>query len=159
MIIKTKKYQLPKKTYVKLALVNVFKSQWWAFLIPVALIIAGIFLPGTWWYISGAVTLVVLYVLFWLIQFAGVTQLEQSKIMFERLSYEIDSRQVLIKLNAKQGSPIQWNMIKTAEKGKDHFLLSISKGQIIYLPFKIFNSENEIKFMESILKRKNYIKE
>ncbi|WMJ71836.1 YcxB family protein [Cytophagaceae bacterium ABcell3] len=158
MIIKTKKYQLDKKTYIKLALVNVLKQQWWAFLIPLALIIAGLFLPGTGWYISGAILLTVLYLLFWLIQFTGVTQLEQSKIIFDRLSYEIDSRQVMIKLNPRQGSPIQWNMIKRAEKGKDYFLLIISKGQLIYLPYKVFNSENDIRFMESILKRKNYIK-
>jgi len=30
-----------------------------------------------------------LFVLFWWIQFYGVTQLDQSKMLFERLSYEI----------------------------------------------------------------------
>jgi hypothetical protein len=158
MIAKTKKYQLPKNTYIKLALVQLLKQQWYLFLIPIAVIAASFFLPGTGWYIGGALLIAALYILFWLIQFAGVTQLEQNKVMFEKLSYEIDSRQVLIKLNTKQGSPIQWSMIKSAYKGKDYFMLNISKAQFIHLPFKIFNSENDIKFVESVLKRKEYIK-
>ena len=157
MIVKTKKYQLPKKTYIKLGLLNLLKAQWWLVFVPIA-ILALNFIEHSAWFYALAIVVPALYLIFWLIQFAGVTQLEQGKMLFEKLSYEIDSRQVLIKLNPKQGSPIQWSMIKSASKGNDHFLLVLSKAQFIYLPFKIFNSENEIKFIESILKRKEYIK-
>ena len=85
--------------------------------------------------------------------------MEQSKILFEKLSYEIDSRQILIKLNAKQGMPIKWDQIVSAKKGKDYFMLKVNKVQIIHLPFKIFKSDNEIKFVETILRRKGYFKE
>jgi predicted membrane protein len=159
MIVKTKKYQLPKKTYVMLGLTSLFKKQWWYIAGPILFGCIAFILPGyKWWFIVTALLVPIGYLLFWAIQFAGVTQLEQNKVMFEKLSYEIDSRQVLIRLNAKQGSPLQWNMIKQASKAKDHFLLQISKAQIIHLPFKIFNSENDIKFVETILKRKDYIK-
>jgi hypothetical protein len=159
MIVKTRKYQLPKNTYVKLGLTALLKKQWWFLGAPLILGSIAFVLPDyKWWFISLAITAVILYVLFWLIQFFGVTQLEQNKIMFERLSYEIDSRQVLIKLNPKQGSPIPWTMIQSAYKGKDDFVLVVSKAQFIHLPFKIFNSENDIKFVESILKRKEFIK-
>lgn len=159
MIVKTKKYQFPKKTYVKIALLNMLKQQWWYIGAPLLVGAIAFILPDyKWWFISLAILIAVGYVLFWAIQFAGVTQLEQNKIMFDKLSYEIDSRQVLIKLNVKQGSPLQWNMIKSASKRKDHFLLVVSKAQFIYLPFKIFNSENDIKFIETILRRKEYIK-
>jgi hypothetical protein len=114
-------------------------------------------IPSIWWWI-GALIALVLYGLFWLIQFAGVPQLEQNKILFERLSYEITSQQILIKLNPKQGMPMKWENVKKVFVGKDFFLLVISKAQFIYLPYRIFNSENERKFMESILRRKNYIK-
>lgn len=157
MIVKTKKYQLPKKTYIKLGLVSLLKAQWWLFFIPIAILGLN-FIEHSFWFYFLAVLVPTLYLLFWLIQFAGVTQLEQGKMLFEKLSYEIDSRQVMIKLNPKQGSPIQWNMIKKAYKGSDHFLFVLSKAQFIYLPFKIFNSDNEIKFIESVLKRKGYIK-
>lgn len=157
MIVKTKKYQLPTGTYIKLGLVNVIKEQWWVILIALAICTGYFWIPSIWWFI-GALIAYGLYVLFWVIQFAGVTQMEQNKTIFERLAYEIDSRQILMKLNPKQGMPIQWNMIKRVEVKKDAFILYLSKAQFIHLPFRIFNSDNERKFMETILKRKELIK-
>jgi hypothetical protein len=99
-----------------------------------------------------------LYLLFWLAQFIAVTQLEQNKVMFEKMTYEIDSRQIIMKLNTKQGMPMNWDMIKKVRTGKEAYTLILSKAQLIYLPKKAFNSDNEIKFFESILKRKSLIK-
>ncbi len=158
MIVKTKKYKLETGTYIKLAMLNILKEQWWVLLIAIA-IACGAFFIWSWWWIIGAGIALTLYLLFWLIQFAGVTQLEQNKILFERLSYEINSQQVLIKVNPKQGMPLKWEMIKKAQMGKDYFLLIVSKAQLVHLPFRIFNTENEKKFVETILRRKGYIKE
>ncbi len=80
-------------------------------------------------------------------------------MLFEKLSYEISSQQILIKLNSKQGMPMKWEQIKRAQKGKDAFTLFVSKAQVVHLPFRIFNSENEIRFLETVLKRKGYIKD
>lgn len=157
MIVKTKKYQLPTGTYIKMGLKNVLKEQWWVILIALAICLGYFWIPSIWWFI-GALIAYGLYVLFWTIQFAGVTQMEQNKTIFERLSYEIDSRQILMKVNPKQGMPVQWNLIKRAEINKDAFVLYLSKAQFIHLPFRIFNSDNERKFMETILKRKELIK-
>lgn len=158
MIVKTRKYKLETGTYIKLALGNVLREQWWVFLIAVA-IMCGAFFVFSWWWIIGALIALTLYILFWVIQFAGVTQLEQNKVLFERLSYEINSQQVLIKVNPKQGMPLKWDMIKKARAGKDYFLLIVSKAQLIYLPFRIFNTDNERRFVETILKRKGFVKE
>jgi hypothetical protein len=149
MIVKTKKYQLSTKKYIKLGMLNI--------LIALAIAAMTFVIPSNWWWI-GSLTAFVLYGVFWLVQFAGVPQLEQNKILFERLNYEITSQQILIKLNPKQGMPMKWENIKRVFIGKDFFLLVLSKAQFIYLPFKIFNSDNERKFMETILRRKNYIK-
>jgi hypothetical protein len=157
MIVKTKKYQLSTKKYIKLGMLNILRSQWWVILIAIAISAMTFVIPSNWWWI-GSLIAFVLYGLFWLVQFAGVPQLEQNKILFERLSYEITSQQILIKLNPKQGMPMKWENIKKAFIGKDFFLLVLSKAQFIYLPFKVFNSDNERKFLETILKRKNYIK-
>ncbi len=157
MIVRTKKYQLPTGKYIKVALVAVLQQQWWVGLIYLA-IAGGYFIIPNWWWVIGATIALVLYFLFWLIQFAGVTQLEQGKILFEKLSYEITSQQILIKLSSKQGMPMKWDQIKRAKKGKDAFSLFVSKAQVIHLPFKIFNSENEIRFLETVLKRKGFIK-
>ena len=158
MIVKTRKYKLPTGTYIKLALKNIIREQWWVFLIALAIASGTFFIPTTSWFIISAIISLILYFLFWLIQFAGVTQMEQSKILFEKLGYEIDSRQVLIKVSSKQGMPITWDKIKRARFAKDHFLLIVSKAQLIHLPFKIFNTDNERKFVETILRRKGYIK-
>lgn len=157
MIVKTRKYKLESGTYIKLALKNVLMQQWWVFLIALAICAGYFWIPNAWWIIGAAIALV-LYILFWVIQFAGVTQLEQTKMLFEKLSYEINSQQVLVKLNPKQGMPIKWDQIKKAEVAKDYFLLIVNKAQLIHLPFKIFNNDNERKFVESILKRKGLVK-
>ncbi|MCU0429084.1 MAG: YcxB family protein [Cytophagaceae bacterium] len=159
MIAKTKKYQLPKNTYVKLALINLIKKQWWYIAGPIAFAcLAFIMSDYKWWFIITSLVVTLLYVGFWALQFFGVTQLPQNQIMFDKLSYEIDSRQMMVKLDAQRGSPIKWEMITEAQQNKDHFLLIINKAQMFYLPYKIFNSDHDIKLVETILKRKEYIK-
>ena len=157
MIVKTKKYQLNSKTYIKLGLLNVLRQQWWVLLIVIAICMGYLWIPSPWWFIGAGIALV-LYILFWVIQFAGVTQLDQTKMLFEKLGYEISSQQVLIKLNNRQGMPLKWDQIKRAREGKDYYLLVVNKAQLIHLPFRIFKTENERKFVGSILKRKGFIK-
>ncbi|MAJ51706.1 MAG: hypothetical protein CMB82_08855 [Flammeovirgaceae bacterium] len=157
MIVRTKKYQLATGKYVGLALTGVLKQQWWVFLIYFVICSGFFFIPNAWWIIGASIVLV-LYLLFWLVQFAGVTQLEQSKFLFNKLSYELSSQQILVKLNAKQGMPMKWDQIKRGSSKKEAFILFVSKAQLIYLPHRIFNSDNEVKFFETILKRKGYIK-
>ena len=158
MIVRTKKYQLPTKTYIGIAFKAVLKQQWWVFVIYLAICAGYLWIPNHWW-ITGASIGLVLYLLFWLIQFAGVTQLEQGKFMFQKLSYEISSQQILLKLNAKQGMPLKWDQRKRAKKGKGAFTFYISKAQLVHLPFKVFNNDNEIRFIETVLKRKGYMPE
>ena len=157
MIVKTKKYKLQTGTYIKLGLLNILKDQWWVFLIYLVICAMYFVIPSWWWIIGGSIALV-LYILFWVIQFAGIPQLEQNKVLFEKLGYEIDSRQILVKVSSKQGMPITWDMIKRASIGKDDFVLVVSKAQLIHLPFRIFNNENQVKFVETILKRKGLTK-
>ena len=157
MIIRTKKYQLKTKTYIGFAFRGVLQQQWWVFLIYLAICAGYFWIPNAWWIIGASIAFA-LYFLFWLIQFAGVTQLEQGKFLFQKLAYEISSQQILIKLNTKQGMPMKWEQIKRAWSGKNYFVLFASKAQLIYFPHKIFKSTNEIRFIETILKRKGYIK-
>lgn len=157
MIVKTNKYKLETGTYIKEAMINILTKQWWISLIVIALCSGYFLVPNNWWFYGTAIA-VILYLLFWVIQFTGITQLEQSKILFERLSYEISSQQVLIKLSSKQGMPINWDQIRSAKIGKNKIILIVNNAQLIYLPFKIFRTENERKFVETILKRKGYLK-
>ncbi len=156
MIVKTKKYKLPNNTYIRLCLKNILYEQWWVFLIALA-IVSGTFWIKTIWFVVGATLGLFLYGLFWFIQFYGITQLEQNQLIFERLSYEITSRQIMVQVNTKQGMPIAWEQIKRARQDKEGFLLFLSKTHLIHLPYKIFQSNHEIKFLETMLKRKELL--
>ena len=157
MIVKTRNYRLEKNAYIKMALKNILRQQWWVSLIVVAIALCYLWIPSIWWFI-GATIGAGLYLLFWWIQFYGVTQLEQGKMLFERFSYEITSQQIVMKLNAREGMPMKWDQIKSAKLTKDAFLLFVNKAQLIHLPFKIFTTENERKFLSSILKNKGLLK-
>jgi hypothetical protein len=157
MIVKTKNYRLEKKAYIRMALKNILRKQWWVSLIVVAICLFYFLVPSIWWFI-GAFVAAGLYLLFWWIQFYGVTQLEQGKMLFERFSYEITSQQIVMKINPREGMPMKWDQIKSAEVGKDYFLLFVNKAQLIHMPFKIFNSDNERKFVNSILRNKGLLK-
>ncbi len=136
---------------------NVLQQQWWVFLIVLAISSMTFVVPSNWWWI-GALIAFVLYLLFWVIQFAGVTQLEQSKMLFDRLSYEINSQQILIKVDSKRGMPMKWDMIKKAWMDKNQFVLVVNKAQMMMFPFNVFKTQNEVKFVETILKRKGLLK-
>jgi hypothetical protein len=160
MIVKTKNYKLEKKTYIQLALKSVLKKQGWIAALVAFVLCLGYAIPGAqtiWWFIGAFVGLG-LYLLFWWIQFYGVTQLEQGRMLFEKFSYEISSQQILMKVNPREGMPMKWDQIKSAAIGKDFYVLYVNKAQLIYLPFKIFNTENERKFVSSILKSKGLVK-
>src|SRR6187402_1812021 len=154
MIVKTKNYKLEKKTYINLALKSILKKQGWiAGAGTIAICLGAVFIWSIWWFI-GAFIALGLYLLFWWVQFYGVTQLEQGKMLFEKFSYEISSQQILMKINPREGMPLKWDQIKSAQVGKDFFVLYINKAQLIYWPYKIFNTDNERKFVASVLKAK-----
>ncbi len=162
LAIKTKKYGLEKNKYIAMCMRQLFANQWkWAFL-PLALVGLNVFLnlSGTyknyWIYIFLAVG-VIGYILFWLIQFTGITQLAQYKQLFDKYRYEIDSRQIFMKISDKEGGMIKWDMILSAYKDKQAYVLEMGKYQFIYLPFAIFNNDNDRKLMDKIMRDKGLI--
>lgn len=158
MIVKTKNYKLNKKTYIRLAFRQILQRQGWIAALGALVICMGYFwIPSIWWFV-GAIVGLGLYLLFWWVQFYGVTQLEQGKMLFEKFSYEISSQQILMKINPREGMPLKWDQIKRASIGKDYFVLFVNKAQLIHLPFRIFNTENERKFLSSILRNKGLLK-
>jgi hypothetical protein len=158
MIVKTKNYKLDKKTYINLALKSILRQQGWiAALGALVICLMYIWVPSIWWFIGAALGLG-LYLLFWWIQFYGVTQLDQGKMLFEKFSYEISSQQIVMKINPREGMPLKWDQIKRVAVDKDAFVLFVNKAQLIHLPFRIFNTENERKFLTSVLRTKGLLK-
>ncbi len=177
MAIKTKKNQLDKNAYAKLALLQVWKKEWWRALIPLVVLSLPVVFDFSWWWIAGAVVVTILYALVRSAQVMGVTQMEQSSVLFERVMFEIDQRQILMKRNDREGMALQWDMIERVTQSKDSYFFYLKgpsadqlptgfKGWLaktfnvpifLQLPFRIFNSPNDIKLMESLLRRKNFI--
>ncbi|GAB2542834.1 YcxB family protein [Rufibacter soli] len=177
LAIRTKKNQVDKNDYAKIALLQVWKKEWWRALIPLVLFSLPAAFAFSWWWVAGAVLVTVLYVLVRSAQVMGVTQMEQSSVLFERVNYEIDQRQILIKRNDREGMALQWDMIERVTQNKDSYFLYLKgpsadqlpggfKGWLaknfnvpvfLHLPFRIFNSPNDLKLMDSLLRRKNFI--
>ena len=157
MIVKTKKTQLNQKDFIKMAFENLVKSFWWALLIPVAWCMFYFLAPSKWWFITGGILLVLLVGLTILLLYS-VTKNEQFAMLFQKVSYHIDSRSLTIMLNPKQGSPIQWNQIQRAEEKDNSFILYMNRVTMISLPEKAFNSQNDIKFTRLLLTKKGLLK-
>ena len=162
LAIKTKKYGLEKNKYIAMCMRQLFANQWKGAFLPFALVGLNVFLnlSGTyknyWIYIFLAIG-VIGYILFWLIQFTGITQLAQYKQLFDKYRYEIDSRQIFMKISDKEGGMIKWDMILSAYKDKEAYVLEMGKYQFIYLPLAIFNNDNDRKLMDKIMRDKGLI--
>ncbi|TGE14274.1 hypothetical protein [Hymenobacter elongatus] len=177
MAIRTKKYQLDKDTYTRMAMAQVWKKEWWYALIPLAVGLLPAVIWPSWWWVLVAFVLTLLYVLLRSAQITGVSQMEQSKALFERMNYEIDNRQILLRLNETKGMGLTWDMIGQARRDSDAYLLWLQpptaadelkgfKGWLartftvpvfLHMPMRIFNSPNDIKLFDSMLRRKNLL--
>ncbi|MCC5945448.1 MAG: YcxB family protein [Bernardetiaceae bacterium] len=158
MRISTKKYKLDNEFYLKTSFASVATEWWWAWLIPILIfmIFSGFGLWG--WGLFTALLLTALYILFWIIQFAGLSRHEKTKMFFEPYTYEIDGKQIMMKVDSKRGMPLKWDQIAYAKIVKTGYLLYFNRFQFIYLPYRIFTSESQKQFLETLLKRKKKIR-
>ncbi|UOQ97865.1 YcxB family protein [Hymenobacter sp. 5317J-9] len=180
LAIRTKKSQLTTDAYTKMVMGEVWKKDWVYALIPFVLgLLPAIFLPS-WWWIALAVVLTILFVLFRSAQVTGITQMEQSKPLFERMAFEMDNKQLLLRVGPeKEGKAMQlnWDMIDRARRDADAYLLYLKPGTppeglaawrlwlartfdvpvFLHLPQRIFNSPNDLKLFEALLRRKNLL--
>ncbi len=159
IVVKTKKYALDKQFYIKFALETSLKEFWYAWFVPLLILCIPIFVSGAFWWCFGiALLLSLLFLLFWGAQFAAVTQAEQAKIMFEKMFYELDSKNVTIKRTETEGFMIAWDKFQRADIRKDAFVLWLTRGQFFYLPFSIFAKEQDLKMVEGLINRRNLVK-
>ncbi|UOQ54030.1 hypothetical protein [Hymenobacter cellulosivorans] len=177
MAIRTKKYQLDTDTYTRMAMAQVWKKEWWYALIPLAIGLLPAVIWPSWWWLLLAVLLTLLFVLLRSAQITGVAQMEQSKALFERMNYEIDNRQIVLRQSETKGMGLTWDMIGQARRDNDAYLLWLQppaaadelkgfKGWMartfnvpifLHFPLRIFNSPNDIKLFDSMLRRKNLL--
>jgi hypothetical protein len=126
-----------------------------------------------------AVVVTLLFVLLRSAQVTGVTQMQESKILFERVSYEFDNRYILMRGNEKEAQPrgMTWEAIDTVRRDKDAYLMYLKQPDVsdqiagwrawlaklmwvpvfLHLPTRIFNSPNDLRLFDSILRRKGLL--
>ena len=180
LAIRTKKSQLTTDAYTRMVMGEVWKKDWVYALIPLAIGLLPALFVHSWWWLALSVILTILFVLFRSAQVTGVTQLEQSKPLFERMAFEMDNKQILLRVGPeKEGKAMQltWDMIGRARRDLDSYLLYLKPGTppedtapwrawmarafdvpvFLHLPLRIFNSPNDVKLFEAMLRRKNLL--
>jgi hypothetical protein len=177
LAIRTKKTQLSTDTYTRMVMAEVWKKDWVYALIPFALGLLPAIFVHSWWWIILAVVLTILFVLFRSAQVTGVTQMEQSKPLFERMNFEMDNKQLLLRVGPEKAMQLTWDMIGRARRDVDAYILYLKPGVppagmaawrlwlartfdvpvFLHLPYKIFNADNDRKLFEAMLRRKNLL--
>ncbi len=177
LAIRTKKTQLTTDMYTRLVMGEVWKKDWYYALIPFALGLLPALFVHSWWWLALSVVLTVLFVLFRSAQVTGVTQMEQSKPLFERMNFEMDNKQLLLRVGPEKAMQLTWDMIGRARRDADAYLLYLKPGTppadtagwrvwlartfdvpvFLHLPLRVFNSPNDLKLFEALLRRKSLL--
>ncbi|NVO84000.1 hypothetical protein [Hymenobacter terrestris] len=177
MAIRTKKHQLDTNTYTRIAMGRVWRREWWYALIPFAVGLLPAIIWHSWWWLALSVGLTLLYVLFRSAQVTGMTQVEQSKPLFEKMAYEFDNKQIVLRRNEKEGMRITWDMIGEVKREPASYLLLLKTPELpeeikgfkrwmartfdapifVEVPDRIFNSGNDQKLFEAMLRRKSLL--
>ena len=177
LAIRTKKTQLDTNTYTRLAMAEVWRKEWWYALIPFVIGLLPAVFVHSWWWLALAVVLTILYALLRSAQVTGVTQMEQSKPLFERMGFEMDNKQLILRQSETKAMGIVWDTIGRVRKDPDAYLLYLKPGPaptglapwrlwvartfdvpvFLHLPLRSFNSPNDLKLFEALLRRKNLL--
>lgn len=157
MIIRTKKCKLATSRYIKTCYWEIMRSKWWVLSLFTIVIGALFYTNHAYWGIF-VIVLLLIFLAFYFFQLYAVTVMPNNKLFFERLSYQISSKQIMVQITSKQGMPIMWDQIKFVRKKKACFVLFLSVAQCLYWPYRIFNTPQEIKFLKMLLKRKKLLK-
>jgi hypothetical protein len=93
------------------------------------------------------------------------------------MSFEMDQKQLLLRVGPEKAMQLTWDMIGRARRDDDAYLLYLKPGTppeglaswrlwlartfdvpvFLHLPQRIFNSPNDLKLFEALLRRKNLL--
>jgi hypothetical protein len=175
--IKTKKYQFDPNTYTRIAMGEVWRKEWWYALIPFVVGVLPAAIWPSWWWLLLGVALAAIFVLIRSSLVTGVTQMEQSKPLFERMNYEADSRQLIMRQTEQKAMALPWDQIGRVRREPDAYLLYLKPGAppaelapwrrwvattfdvpvFLHLPLRLFNNDNDRKLFEALLRRKGLL--
>jgi hypothetical protein len=103
--------------------------------------------------------------------------MEQSKPLFERMNYEMDQRQLIMRQTEQRAMALPWDQIARVRREPDAYLLYLKPGVppadmapwrqwlartfdvpvFLHLPLRLFNNDNDRKLFDALLRRKNLL--
>jgi YcxB-like protein len=156
--IKTRKYQLDVDTFVKIAMTETIKKLWWAFLVPIAIILPGLYwLRALPWLVGVAVLLLVVFLVLMYAFFKNMPSLPQGKMLFDKVFYLIDKDGIKVMVSEQEGMIVKWDMIKSIKREKGQYMVFLSPVQFFIIPEGHFTSENDAKLAEAHIRRQGLI--
>lgn len=156
--IKTRKFRMEPAEFTKIAMSSSLKKLWWAFLIPIAIIAPGLYwMSALPWLLGTAVILTVLFVGLMYVFFKNFHTLPQGKMLFEKVAFYIDNQSMKVMVSEQEGMEVKYDLVKRLEVHPGKWVLFLSPVQFFIIPHTLFQSENDFKLAENILKRRGLI--
>lgn len=152
----TRKTEMDKKLYINMALKKALRKYWFAFFVPPALLIPGFIWPSSMiWMVVTSIVVTILYVLFWYMQFYGMTILPQGKQLFEKQLFAILPEYIGVMKSEKdpQGMMLPYDKIEQVEKTGNSYIIHLTMAHIVIMPFDIFQSQQDMNYFEALLRK------
>ena len=156
-MIKTKKFQLTKKEYFSFIIRVLLKKRWWLFAFILLISIALIFKDKKDYTENSIMVFGFFYPLVILFHYWKFVNSKENKIFFTERQHEVYPDKITSQMGEiSEGTIAVTSFIKVLELN-DLYLLYISKGQCLYFPKRIFETQEDENWFrnEVFLKIKN----
>lgn len=147
-MIKTKKFKLTNKEYLQIILRNYLGRRKWVIILFIFFLLLGIVQGNLFLILFPPIFTIILVTTYWQHAYSP-----KNKIFFKERYLEIDDDFLIGYLDDGTIDKINLDNIISFKKGKDCFLLYISKGQFLYTPFTCFEKDSDIQALEKIIKK------
>lgn len=142
-MIKTKKFQLTKNEYFSFIIRILLKKRWWLYAFMLLLSISILFTDNK---DSSDIFIIVfgfIYPLLTLFQYWRFANSKENKIIFQERQYEVFKDKIIYNMGEiSEGTIDAQSFIKVFEL-KDLYLLYLSKGQCLYFPKRVFETQED----------------
>nr|WP_199001886.1 YcxB family protein [Flavobacterium sp. ASV13] len=156
-MIKTKKFQLTKKEYLSFIIRILLKRRWWLYSFMLLISISILLKDEKDSSDSFILVFGFIYPLITFFQYWRFANSKENKVFFKEMQHEVFTDKIISNVEELSESTIAvQNFIKVLEL-KDLYLLYISKGQSLYFPKRIFETQEDENWFrnEVFLKIKN----
>lgn len=143
MKIKTQDFELRKGEMLALLSQNYIRRKWWILLLLAAI------LPWAWQMMGRPplellIAAVVIFVVWIPAELAKHVFLPKNKRLYLKRRHEFDDDWIFTYVSDDSIGKMKWSGVASASKLGKHFLIYISKKQFIVIPFRAFESNDDL---------------